>query len=276
VRSRGRARGIAFLPGLALWALAAFAQAQSFECPPGASCHPNGAGLGGGVSDAADAVGNELNRRRREGDCTGLGPDGCMGLLLSQLMCLVDDRDWVQQLACMDPPPPISGGAPGDAPGGGAGGGAGGDAGGGDAGGDAGGGDAGAPAPGGDAPGPGGDAPAPEPDPEATIFVTHPELNRWLRANALRSGRETPLLTVKYGDRGGVDFHVAGLFEWRVTDPSEYFVVLRAVDLTTRRHINVVVGGAGRSVYATPHAWLANLKLGTGTVTQPLLIGSGR
>ena len=259
VRSRGRARGIAFLPVLALWALAAFAQAQSGEpqCPPGASCHPNGAGLGAGVSDA-DAVGNELNRRRREGDCTGLGPDGCMGLILSQLMCLVDDRDWVQQVACMDPPPPISGGAPGGGAGGGAGG-------------DAGGGDAGAPAPGGDAP-----APAPEPDPEATIFVTHPELNRWLRANALRSGRETPLLTVKYGDRGGVDFHVAGLFEWRATDPSEYFVVLRAVDLTTRRHIHVVVGGAGRSVYATPHAWLANLKLGTGSVTQPLLIGSGR
>ncbi len=261
VRARGRARGIAFLPVLALWALAAFAQAQSGEpqCPPGASCHPNGAGLGMGLSDAnADAVGNELNRRRREGDCTGLGPDGCMILVLTQLMCLVDDRDWVQQVACMDPPPPISGGAPGGGAGGGAGG-------------DAGGGDAGAPAPGGDAP-----APAPEPDPEATIFVTHPELNRWLRANALRSGRETPLLTVKYGDRGGVDFLVAGVFEWSAADASEYFVVLRAVDVTTRRHIHVVVGGAGRSVYATPHAWLANLKLGTGTVTQPLLIGSGR
>ena len=257
---RPRAHGRTLLPLLLVASLAGVAHAQIVEpqCPPGASCHPNGAGLGMGLTTSdADAIGNELNRRRREGDCTGLGPDGCMGLALNQLMCLIDNRDWVQQYACIDPPPPISGGSPG---GGGTGPGDGGDGG------------AGTPAPpGGDAP-----APAPEPDPEATIFVTHPELGRWLRASALRAGREAPLLTVKYGDRGGVDYLVAGVFEWNSGDASEYFVVLRAVDVTTRRHLHVVVGTAGRSVYATPHAWLANLKLGTGAAPQPALAGGRR
>lgn len=259
---RPGARGWALLALLVVGGLVGVAHAQIVEpgCPPAASCHPNGAGLGMGLTDAdADAIGNELNRRRREGDCTGLGPDGCMALALTQLMCLVDHRDWVQQYACADPPPPISGGSPG---GGGTGTGPG----------DGGDGGAGTPTP------PVGDAPAPEPepDPEATIFVTHPELNRWLRANALRSGGERPLVTIKYGDRGGVEFLVAGVFEWNPADASEYFVALRAVDVTSRRHVYVIVGSAGRSMYATPHAWLANLKLGTGAATQPLLVGSGR
>jgi len=252
--SRSRLPGWALLALLAVGALATTAHAQIVDpqCPAGAFCHPNGAGLGQGVSNSdADAIGNELNRRRREGDCTGLGPDGCMALALNQLMCLIDNRDWVQQYACADPPPPISGGAPG--------GGGGGDGG------------AGTPAaPGGDAP-----APAPEPDPEATIFVQHPELHRWLRGAALRSDRATPVVSTKYGSRGGVDYLVAGAFEWNAADAAEFFVVLRAVDATTRRHVFVVVGGSGRHVYVTPHAWLANLKLGGGA-PRPLLVGGVR
>jgi hypothetical protein len=251
-----RQRGAALLALLFVVGLATSAQAQIVDpqCPAGAFCHPNGAGLGMGVSDA-DAIGNELNRRRREGDCTGLGPDGCMALALNQLMCLIDNRDWVQQYACADPPPPISGGAPG-----------------GGGGGDPGDGGAGSPAaPGGDAP-----APAPEPDPEATIFVQHPELHRWLRGAALRSDRETPVVSTKYGSRGGVDYLVAGAFEWNAADAAEFFVVLRAVDATTRRHVFVVVGGSGRQVYVTPHAWLANLKLGSGAAPQGLHVGGVR
>lgn len=74
------------------------------SCPPGAICHPMGAGLEfmSGMTEAADAVGQVFNQRRRESDCSGLGVDGCLGLLLHKLMCVVDGRDWVQDLCAAD------------------------------------------------------------------------------------------------------------------------------------------------------------------------------
>ncbi len=54
------------------------------------------------MTEAADAVGRVLNQRRNQGDCTGLGVDGCLGLLFSKLVCAIDGREWVQEYACQD------------------------------------------------------------------------------------------------------------------------------------------------------------------------------
>ncbi len=53
-----------------------------------------------GMTQAADAVGRIFSQRRQESDCTGLGVDGCIGLLAHQLMCAIDGREWVQKYAC--------------------------------------------------------------------------------------------------------------------------------------------------------------------------------
>lgn len=81
----------------------ASAQIPGIEgCPPGAICHPMGAGMQfmDGMTAAADAVGRLLNNREKSGDCTGLGPDGCLGLVLHKVMCAIDGREWVQEYAC--------------------------------------------------------------------------------------------------------------------------------------------------------------------------------
>jgi len=51
------------------------------------------------ATEAADAVGDEIGDRLDTMDCTGLGPEGCLGLVLLKVMCIVDGRDIVK-IAC--------------------------------------------------------------------------------------------------------------------------------------------------------------------------------
>lgn len=73
-------------------------------CPPGAICHPQGAGMEfmSGMTQAADAIGRIFNQKREESDCSGLGVDGCLGLLATTVMCAIDGREWVQTYACAE------------------------------------------------------------------------------------------------------------------------------------------------------------------------------
>lgn len=83
-------------------ASAQFGQEQG--CPPVAICHPQGAGMEfmSSMTAAADAVGQHLNQRRQQSDCSGLGVDGCIGLLATKVMCAIDGREWVQKYACAE------------------------------------------------------------------------------------------------------------------------------------------------------------------------------
>jgi hypothetical protein len=55
-----------------------------------------------GMTAAADAVGRIFNQRRQESDCSGLGVEGCIGLLATKVMCAIDGREWVQEYACAE------------------------------------------------------------------------------------------------------------------------------------------------------------------------------
>lgn len=196
-------------------------------CPPTAYCHPGGSGMSA-MEDAASAVGSELVRRRESGDCTGIGPEGCLGVMLSQLMCLIDGRDWVQQYACASGPvetPPAGGG------GGGGGGGA---------------------TPPAETPAPpaGGEpAPKPEPEPEALVAVSATGIGRWLRAELDRTNAGERLAQVRIGEHATLDLIVWGRYERRRADPNRFFAVLRAIDSIDRRERFIVVGVAGDLIY---------------------------
>jgi hypothetical protein len=244
------ARRLAWLTGalLGLQSLA-LVQAQIVDpsCPIGAICHPNGSGLEF-VTDTVDVIGGDMNYRRHNWDCTGLGPEGCLGLMMVILMCQIDGREWVQQYACAAPaePPPAGGGG--------------------------GGGGAGAPGDGGDgAPGDGGDgAPPPadapggpadvDPDAEPLLVVQNPDLNRWVRGALERTRAGSSLTRVRIGDRGTLEAFVWGVYEIDRGDAGEYFAVVRLVDSVDRRELRVVLGGLGRTVFVGELSRVQNYK----------------
>lgn len=87
------------------WGGTAFAQMGDPgipSCPPPAWCDTDPRTASSRMIETADLVGKNLNRRRQTGDCSSLGPRNCLGLMIIQLMCAIDDRDWVQQYACLE------------------------------------------------------------------------------------------------------------------------------------------------------------------------------
>ncbi|MBX3142744.1 MAG: hypothetical protein KF813_03225 [Trueperaceae bacterium] len=92
---------------LALFGSAAHAQLgpiipDNSQCPGGAWCHPQGSGMSlwDAMVGAADVAGTDQRQREKEGDCSGLGLEGCIGLAFMIGWCYIDWRDWVQEHAC--------------------------------------------------------------------------------------------------------------------------------------------------------------------------------
>ena len=198
------------------------------SCPPTAWCHPDGSGLSY-IEDAASDVGSDLVRRRETGDCTGLGPEGCLGVLLNQLMCAIDGRDWVQQYACAPGPvesPPAGGGG---------------------AGGGAGGGGAAPPA----------ETPAPPPsekpdsdeDTEALAAAVAPGIGRWLREALDDAAAGERLARVPIGDRANLELVVWGRYERERGNVSAFFAIVRAIDSVDGRQRLIIIGVRGDLVY---------------------------
>lgn len=244
MKTRSQRAAPLFGPALALSLVAMPLQAQGFWDPPGDDdpCgNPMLECLDGGTR-AADAVGGAINERLESGDCTGMGPRGCLGLALHKVMCQVDDREWVREACRQDSPkgdPPEGDPPEGDPPEG--------------------------DPPAGDPPK--GDPPKKDPPtkdpPESQESRSTPsavlesaEVNRRLRAWLGERSEGRPLYTLRIGDRPAYRFHLAGRYEHRRQDDREYYAVLRAVQVGTERERKVVVGGEGNLIYAMDHEWL--------------------
>ena len=168
-------------------------------CPPGAICHPQGAGMQfmDGMTAAADAVGRLFNNREKSGDCSGLGPEGCLGLVLHKVMCAIDNREWVQEYACADEA------SEGEAS-----------------------------------------------TTSAPVYTASRATASWLLSTMVAHKSDRPFQTIKLGDVGGFDFFLRGVFSFDERNQGEYFGILEAVDSTTGRSTQLMLGAVSDHVYA--------------------------
>lgn len=227
---------VAITAALIIWSLGAPASAQIIfdpNCPPTAWCHPDGEGLSFSqeTTDAVDAIGKDLIRRRESGDCTGLGPEGCLGVIMAQLMCAIDGRE-IAQIAC------------GEGAGGG---------------GDGGSGGSGGSGAGGETPGEGGGGQAPDAPKDtadvttqnlnATSFASNPRFNPWVRDRLSKLRPNEPLVSLR-GEGGVVRITRVSQYEVDPDNPREYFAILKAEHVRSKHTTYALLAGNGDLVFA--------------------------